>query len=406
MANKLFDQVSGIISVILKGKNQERIINMALTRGIYIWDIKKIDDSMHLKVRSSGYEALKNLTDENGYILEVKEKQGLPFFKNTIKRRLGFIGGALIFIMALYILSSFIWFVDVSGNKTVDKSRIMITAAKYGVYKGAVRWNFSRNEVEEAMLRDISELSYVKVGIKGVKANIEVVEKIFPKNEITGPCHMVASKDGVIEEILVLDGQAEVKKGDVVARGDILISGIVFLQISPYIADTQEEEKEPYTVRARGKVKAHVWYEGYGECRLKSEKMVLSDREISKIYIETPGKDIIIKGRRETGFPLSKQKINRKVIKTPLGEFGIYRVILQEQIKETTKYSENEAVKIAREKAMKTIFTKMGKEQKIRDSKVEILSSPSDSILRVKVSVEVIEDIARADPINVGDNSN
>ncbi len=41
MANKLFDQVGGTVKVALKGKNQEKVINMASSRGIFIWDVKK-----------------------------------------------------------------------------------------------------------------------------------------------------------------------------------------------------------------------------------------------------------------------------------------------------------------------------------------------------------------------------
>ena len=100
-------------------------------------------------------------------------------------------------------MSSFIWFVEVTGNNNVKTNQIIITAAKYGVYQGAAKWNFSRSEVEEGILRDLSSLSYVKVDIRGVKARIEVVEKVLPSDEITGPCHIVASKDGIIEDILI-----------------------------------------------------------------------------------------------------------------------------------------------------------------------------------------------------------
>ncbi|MEN6460319.1 MAG: sporulation protein YqfD, partial [Syntrophomonas sp.] len=276
MAKRFFDQLGGIIGVKIRGEKQEKIINMALSRGIYIWDIKKDYDSIILKVKASGYEALKNICDENGYVMETTVKQGFPFFKGVFKRRLGFLGGALIFVAALYLLSSFIWFVEVSGNRQVDRASILNTAAKYGVYEGAARWGFSRSEVEKAMLKELSQLAYVKVDIKGVKANIEVVEKVFPQNEINGACHMVAAKSGIIKEVLVLDGQAAVKEGDVVARGDILISGIVFPSVNPFMEGENLPPEKPYQVRARGSVKAQINYQGYGECRLKSEKTRLT----------------------------------------------------------------------------------------------------------------------------------
>jgi hypothetical protein len=56
-----------------------------------------------------------------------------------------------------------------------------------------------------------------------------------------------------------------------VASGDILISGVVFPEVSPYIVVDPEQENSsatmPYTVRARGQVEARVWYEGYTSLR-------------------------------------------------------------------------------------------------------------------------------------------
>ncbi len=411
MGNKLFDQVGGTIKVALKGKNQEKIINMASSRGIYIWDIKKNGDDLNFKVRTSGLKALQSISEENNYELDVREKQGLPFYRNLFRRRMGFFTGALIFILALYIMSSFVWFVEVDGNKKVESSKILLTAAKHGVYQGAAKWNFSRIEVEEAMLRDLGELSYVKLDIRGVKARIQVVEKILPKTDISGPCHIVATRDGVIEEVLALDGQANVKPGDVVKKGDILISGVVFPEKSPYIVSNDEEEKEeeqeePYTVRARGQVKARVWYEGYGECRLHEEKLVLSGRKLRKIYIETPWKTFFVKGQREKTYNLYEQKTKKRIVKSPLGDFGFFQVELKEKIKKTRDFTEKEAVKLARERAMKTLARKMGDNTKISESRVDILSRPSDPILRARISVEAIEDIATAQPINISPNSN
>jgi|GEM_PF-333872 len=409
MANKLFDQVGGTIKVALKGKNQEKIINMASSRGIFIWDIKKNGDDLNFKVRTSGLKALQSMSEENGYELNIKEKQGLPFYRNLFRRRMGFFTGALIFILSLYIMSSFVWFVEVGGNKKVEPSKILLTAAKHGVYQGSAKWNFSRTEVEEAMLRDLNELSYVKIDIRGVKARIQVVEKILPKTDISGPCHIVATRDGVIEEVLALDGQVSVKPGDVVKKGDILISGVVFPEKSPYIVSSEEDEDEepqPYTVRARGQVNARIWYEGYGECRLHEEKLVMSGKRLSKIYIETPWKTFFVKGSREKTYDLYEQEINKRIVKSPVGDFGFFRVEMKEKIKKTRNFTEKEAIKIARERAMKTLSKKMGKNLKITESRVDILSRPSDPILRARISVETIEDIAVAQPINIYPNSN
>lgn len=405
MANKLFDQVGGIISLRLKGKNQESVINRAMTRGIFIWDIKKSGNDMQLKIRKSGYRALKSIAEEQGFELEVMDKQGLPFYRSVVKRRGGFLGGALFFVLALYFLSSFIWFIEVSGNKKIDSSRILAAACKQGIYEGALKWNFDCIEAEEAILRELSELSYIECDVRGVKAEIKVVEKILPGKDLNGPCHVVASRDGVVEEVLVLEGQSMVEKGKVVAKGDILISGIVFPDIDYELEEDEELQGEPrnlpYSCRARGRVQARTWYEGYGECALKTKQKTLTGREVKRLYVETPWKNFLLKGPRESAFSLYEQKSSRKKLNTPIGSFAIYSQKIREQSDDYIEYSEEKAVEIARERALKSLNKQMNDSLKIMNSKVDILSSPSDPILRVKISVETIEDIAVTQPINI-----
>ncbi|MDD3894111.1 MAG: sporulation protein YqfD [Syntrophomonadaceae bacterium] len=403
MDNRILNQMEGIISVRLYGQSCEKVINMASMRGIYIWDIRREEKCLEFKIRKSAYEALTNIAADNNYQMEIIKVQGMPFFKKIIQRRSGFLSGALLFILAIYLMSSFIWFIEVENNQKIDTSTIVLTAAKHGLYKGAAKWSFSRSEVEKQILIDINQLSYVKVDIRGVKATIEVVEKILPGDEITGPCHIVAAKDGVVEEILLLEGQTNAKEGEAVSKGDIIISGIVFYQPSTFLGDEAKNETEdvaPEIVRARGIVRARVWYEGYGECKRTSKKIVYTGRENRQIVIRTPWRDFIIRGEGDPGFKQFNQRMIKREIKSPLGSFGWLDVKTREKDTIVTRLSENEAVKAAREKAIQNLTARMKNHERPQDVKLEILSSPSDAVLRCRVAVEVLEDIAKAEPIN------
>ncbi len=403
MDNRVLNQMQGIIQIRLFGQNCEKVMNMSLMRGIYIWDIKRKDDCLEFKIRRSAYDALKNIVADNNFQMEIINEQGIPFLKKVIQRRSGFLSGALLFLLAIYLMSSFIWFVEVTDNQKVDTSTIMLTAAKHGVYKGAGKWSFSRSQVEKGILVDLNQLSYVKVDIKGVKATIEVVEKILPGDDITGPCHIVASKDGVIEEILLLEGQTNAQEGEAVSKGDILISGIIFYQPNTNLAggdETEIKEMPPEIVRARGIVRARVWYEGYGECERTSKKVVYTGRESRQVVIRTPWRDIALMGAGDPGFEQFSKKISNKEVDSPLGSFGWLDMTAREKKTIVRHIRENEAVKTAREKAIRNLHGKMADHERPQDLKVEILSSPSDPVLRCKVAVEFIEDIAKAEPIN------
>lgn len=395
MSRKIFEQLGGMVTVKLKGKNLEKVVNMAMARGIFLWNIKKNDEGISFRVRQSGFTALQSISAEGGFELEATRRQGLPFFKQVLKRRMGFLAGAFFFVAALYFLSSFIWFVEVSGNRILDEERVLDNAHRLGVYRGAAKWSFSTRDVEDALLRNISEISYVRINVKGVKARIEIVEKVLPSQEITGPCHIVAVRDGVVDDILVLNGQAAVKSGDVVVKGDLLISGLLDPPSSPYVPESKEEKmnKKAKPVRARGSVLAKVWYEGYGECAMKAEKLVLTGQKSRTAYIQTPWRKLVIKKGVE--FAMAQSSTAIETLNTPWGECSLEVITAQEQSLRKEEHSENEAISIARERALKSLAGLLHTTQPFNDCRVEVLSSPSDPILRVKVAVELIEDIGQ-----------
>lgn len=403
--NRFFEQFGGVITVSLEGRHPERLMNMALSRGIYIRNIKPFDEKMVFEIRSSGYEALKAIAAENGYKLSIVSKHGLPVYKSIVKRRVGFILGGLFFVIALYIITSFIWFVELDGNERIDPERILSAAARHGVRQGAPKWTFNRLWVEEQILRDIGDLSYIKIDIRGVRARIEVVEKIVvPEQEITGPSDMVAARNGIVEKILVLDGQASVEEGQVVSKGDILISGYVTPILSPY-SPPPKEPLLPYQTRARGVVKARVWYEGYGECPMKSEYLVLSGHKAYQVRLLTPLGEYSLWGRRRPQFEHEEALLNSKSIKTPVGSFALTYGEYREQRLEIITHSESAATEIAREKALESLESQVGPSPQIVESKISVLSYPSDAILRIKIAVEIIEDIAISRPISENSTS-
>ena len=403
MASRFSDQIGGFISLRLRGQQQEKIINLALARGIYIWDIKRDGEYLYLKVRNSGYEAFKAIAEDHGFYLEILKRDGLPFYKKILKRRVGLLGGAVLFIAALYLISSFVWFVEVSGNQKVDSAVILAAAARNGIYPGVAKWGLSRIEAEEAMLRELSELSYVECDIKGVRANIKVVEKILPDPQVSGPCDIAAARDGVVEQVLVLNGRANVQKGDVVVKGDVLISG-VFIPTPPMegLVPDPNASTEPILVRARGHVQARTWYEGYGEAKRIQEETILTGEKYIRLAVKTPWRAVTVAGAEDVPFAAYEQR--ERVWAGP-GDWGWGWTEYREQKVETTQFSENEAVEAARQTAMADLKAGMEGNVQIMDSRLEVLSSPSDSIVRIKIFVEGLEDIGTPQAIEAGEIS-
>ncbi|HRW13267.1 MAG TPA: sporulation protein YqfD [Syntrophomonas sp.] len=400
MINRFFNHLGGVITLRIKGKNPEQLINLALSRGVYIWDVKWQGENLRMCIRNSALPAFQAIAAENGFALEIVSRRGWPFFKTKAQRRIGFFGGAALFVLILYGLSLFVWFVDVEGNQVVSTHQILQSAARHGLYQGSGKWQISCSEAEKAILRELPRLTYVQCEIQGARVHIRVVEKVWPDEEFLGPCHLVAKRDGVIEEVLLLQGQAIVKTGQIVGRGDILISGIVYPpEPEPTELLDNEPAKQPALVRARGIVKARTWYEGYGECPRSIEKRVLSGKTLREIKLITPWKEIRVKDAKISQNGLYQQEGKHFSVNTPPGLWGIYIKQYHEQYKNVKTYTEAQAIVVAREKGINHLRRKIQPGVEISDTRLEVLSSPGDAIVRIKVAIESIEDIGGVQPL-------
>ena len=116
--NRWLDYLGGIITVRVRGPYPEKIINLALSRGLFLSDIKRDGQDVYFSMRRTGYKALAGIAEKFGYQVEVLSRKGLPYYRQTLRRRWMMLIGALVFILVLYILSSLVWFLEVRGPIT------------------------------------------------------------------------------------------------------------------------------------------------------------------------------------------------------------------------------------------------------------------------------------------------
>jgi similar to stage IV sporulation protein len=400
----------GYLQIVVRGENVERFINMALSRGIFLWDVTRLDETMLLmKVRISGFRSLRHIARRVRCRVYIQGKFGLPFVLHRLGRRWMLVFGALVFAATLYTLSSFIWFVEVTGNDKIEPEQVLQSAAKYGLKVGAYKWPLDKSAVERGIADDLRELIFVGVEIHGTKATIEVAEKILPgdRDEANLSAHLVAAKDGVVTEVLVVSGIAQVKKGDTVRKGQILISGIVgagdVLQ-EDQAAEGTEKPRAPgdsILVRARGAVRARVWYEGYGEASLESVEEKLTADRVSSVGFRAGNKRIIVSGPRETPFQFYRKDVDiRKLpewrnIKLPVELFTITYTRI-EHSQRSLGY--DEAAYLAGRQALAQAQAGLPSEAKVMSRRLERVDA-GPGVIRMKMTIETVEDIARTLPI-------
>ena len=253
--NKVFHFLKGYVILSLMGFNIERFLYICARRGIAMWDIKKYGkDSASVSMSMSDFFKIRQIAVKTRVRVHIKKKTGLPVLFKKYKKRYFLYGGCVLFAVSLLVTSQFIWTVEITGVKKADIESIRQVLEESGVRVGGLKYSLTSSmDIKNMMLNRVDNVAWAWVYIKGTKAVCEIYEDNLPQAALEEgvPCDIVAARDGIIRKIIARDGIKQVKSGDTVMSGDVLISGTIYNSTGGV----------GVTVPASGVVEAHTWHE-------------------------------------------------------------------------------------------------------------------------------------------------
>lgn len=249
-------------------------MNMAAFRGIYLWDVTREGAAMTMKAAGSSLDILQACAEKTGCSMEVLGRGGLPVFFRRFRRRQVWTAGLLCFAAGLYLLSSFIWTVRVEGNERLTEEELLSVCGEMGLKPGVWKRRVDTEAIANGLLLRFSDISWVSVGVEGTDVTIKLAETIEKAERIDRetPCDIVAAQDGVIVQITAERGTPKVQAGDVVKKGDILISSELIIGLEG------EEQHTAYTA-AEGTITARIWQKLTEEMPLRYKEVVYNGVE-------------------------------------------------------------------------------------------------------------------------------
>ncbi len=228
LLSKIFGYIKGFVTIVIEGLFPERFINICTRNNISLTNIIR-KDKTHIQadITVPDFKRLHRINAKTGCKVHIKQKHGLPFFLNRHKKRKMLVLGALLFFLSLFALTRFVWIIEVTGNEQLSREEVISYAKKAGLYAGMYINHVDSDEVQSYLMTNMKEIKFVSVNRTGTVVNIDIREReeIREHFDNTTPTNIVASQSGVIEEALVQNGTALVKPGDVVYKGQLLVSG-------------------------------------------------------------------------------------------------------------------------------------------------------------------------------------
>lgn len=389
MLTQFFSLIKGTYTIKVEGRFPERLLNIASSKGIFIYSVcKSHDGKLIFSISKKAGDKLLPLVPED-LTVQIKEKYGLPFFVKKYRQRIVLFLLPAIFLLSCAAFSSFIWRVDITGGDNALHPVVRQELRNNGVYVGAIKYKISQNDVKRNCILKINKLSWLWVDIKGTTAYVRLHQKTdVPETEkITEPADVISTQSGVIESIQTYRGIPLVSVGETVEKGQTIISGVL---------QSENENIPIYFHHASGKVIARVW----------EEKTV----NIPKYtYDKTPT------GRKKSvyGINFKKNKLNFSInsgisykeydkienkVKIPLLPIELFRTDFNEVNVKTNKNDIASQLKKHRNEL----------EKKLKDEDTQIVgitSSQEDmgDFIRVKFTAECLMRIDKEIPINKGD---
>ncbi|NLM14071.1 MAG: sporulation protein YqfD [Epulopiscium sp.] len=391
----VWNYLKGYVTIEVSGFSVERFMNLASHKGIYLWDIQRNKAKVQMKVSIAGFRLLKNCAKKTKCRVRIIEKKGWPFIAHRYRKRKVMGLGFLVFFSILYLLSSFVWVVEIKGNQRIPTEELIKALNGYGLKPGVWKNRINPTNIEDFLMSDFDDIAWTAVEIKGTKVTIELTETVIKPEIIdqTTPCDLVAEKTGLIVSIATRAGTPKVKPKDVVQKGDVLVSGELIVKqdeegtVTKYVhADAEVKAKTRYELTYDQPL-TYIVKQYTGEIKKQYSLNVL-DKKVNLFNprISFQNYDKIIS---------SKQLSLTKYLVLPI-EGIVYEY--REFIPVTHKRTLEEAKKLAEEEIKKRLMVQIDKESKILSNDIQFY--PYEEFIRAKAVAIVIERIDKPQVID------
>ncbi len=203
----------GSVDIVVEGFFIERFINICKTENIILWS-SKIEKGTILRARisKSDFKRIRHIARKTSCRVVLENKNGLPFVVKKYKKRKIFAVALLVIAIFCFLVTRFIWNIEISGNDKISKEEILSDLGSYGISIGKLKMNLDLEEIKNEIRLKRDDLAWMGIDIKGTNVIVTVVEAI-EKPEIVDentPSNILSDRTGTVSKMVVRNGTARV----------------------------------------------------------------------------------------------------------------------------------------------------------------------------------------------------
>jgi sporulation protein YqfD len=365
----------GQVTIEVSSLMPEKILNALWDNEIYICSIVKVDlATIRFTIYINDYKEVEEIIKNNKGKVRIINTSGIIVLIMKMKRKISLVIGAFIFFGVIYLLSNYIWAIDIQTQKNLSPFEIRQQLSNIGIKPGLEKSQINVRELEKKMENLNPEIMWIRIRIEGSTLKLLVKEKVNPPSiEKTSFNKVVAKMDGEVKRIYTNSGNPAVVPGNIVKKGDELILPI------------QGRDGFQVEVKPSGTVIANTFYEKFMEIQISGDKLERTGRKNSDVYLSFFGKKFYLK-KAINGFAYY-DKIEE-------GNGWFNKIIYFEKTGKNINLDRESTIKEAKEKLETSLKKTLSNDANIIDSKITVEDVKTGTIL-VKVIFTVEQDIAQ-----------
>ena len=268
------------------GLGIERLLEALRAQGITLYQISRPETRrVEAAVSLPDFVRLESCAEQLGFTVKPLPDTGSLRRLNLLWKQRLLLGLALVFLGGLFFALQCVWTIEIT-DAGVYRGEVESCLRERGIHPGILRSQVDVQALCDALSYRLPRVAWVRADMRGSTLRIALTQGV------PLPAHLrdsragdwVADCDGIIEEVQVFRGTPQVRAGDAVRAGDILIEG----------QESIGPGGEAVPVQASGKITARIWRTGQAAADRMETVSVPTGRECQAKALRTPWYSFIL----------------------------------------------------------------------------------------------------------------
>ena len=210
-------------------KYPERFLNMAHKNGLNMWDMKNADGIFSAKAKSSDIKYIRQIAEKSMCDIHIINEHGFLHTIKKYKHRFGLIAGFILWGIAIKYFTGFLWNINITVPPMLNEFEVRQELRELGFYEGARLDTIDTEIIKSKISVKDNRISWITINIMGTDAEVNISPNLalnLDNKQKISASNIFSNADGMITRFEIKSGYSDIKIGEGVHKGQLLVSGV------------------------------------------------------------------------------------------------------------------------------------------------------------------------------------